>query len=92
MIGRARDTSSGKIDISMLTPAQRVTAIECLRAIAKHACSVMRGLVIYDAGNEYILTTPLERLDTPEAARRYVQIHDERMKTHPVANLTFGGY
>ena len=92
IIGRAGDTSSGEIDISMLTPAQRVTAIECLRAIAEHARSVMRDLVIYDAGNEYILTTPLDRLDTPEGAGRYVQIHDERMKAHPAANLTFGGY
>jgi hypothetical protein len=92
IIGRARNTSSGEIDISMLTPAQRVTAIECLRAIAEHARSVMRDLVIYDAGNEYILTTPLDRLDTPEAAGRYVQIHDERMKAHPAANFTFDGY
>jgi hypothetical protein len=52
----------------------------------------MRDLVIYDAGNEYILTTPLDRLDTPEGAGRYVQIHDGRMKAHPAANLTFGGY
>ena len=91
IIGRARDVSNGEIDISMLTPAQRVAAIECLRAIAELARSVMRDLVIYDAGNEYILTTPLDRLDTPEAAGRYMQILDERMKAHPAANLTFGG-
>jgi len=48
--------------------------------------------VIYDAGNEYILSTPLEQLDTPEAADRYSKILKEKMQAHPAAKFTFGGH
>ena len=34
----------------------------------------MLRLVIIDAANEYILSTPLDQLDTPEAGKRYMQI------------------
>jgi hypothetical protein len=92
IIGRAKETPSGEIDVSTLTPAQRSTAVECLRAIAEHARTVMRRLLIYDAANEYILSTPLDQLDTPEAGKRYSQIFKAKMEAHPVANFAFGGY
>jgi hypothetical protein len=66
-------------------------AIECLRAIAEQARSVMLRLVIFDAANEYILSTPLDQLDTPEAEKRYSQIFKEKMEAHPAANFVFGG-
>lgn len=76
----------------MLTPAERLTAVDCLRAIAERARTVMRRLVIYDAGNDYILSTPLDQLDTPEAGKRYSEIFKEKFDAHPDANFAFGGY
>ena len=91
LIGRAKVNASGEIDVSTLTPAQRLTAVECLRAIAEHARGVMRQLLIYDAGNEYILSTPLDLLDTPEAEKRYEEILKAKTKAYPAVNLAFGG-
>lgn len=89
IIGHGLETPSGEIDISTLTAAQRLTAVENLRSIAEHARSVMRTLVIYDAGNEYILSTPLDQLDTPEAGKRYFSILAEKMGAHPAAKVAF---
>jgi hypothetical protein len=91
LIGRAKLTALREIDVSRLTPAQRLTAIESLRAIAEHARSAMLQLLVYDAGNEYILSTPLDQLDTPEAGKRYVEIINAKIKAHPAVNLSFGG-
>jgi hypothetical protein len=92
IIGHAIETPSGELDISTLSAAQRSTAVESLRAIAEHARSLMRHLVIYDAGNEYILSTPLDQLDTPEAGKRYSQILTQKMDAHPAGKFAFGGY
>jgi hypothetical protein len=83
---------SGEIDVSTLSAAQRATALECLRSIAERARSVMLRLVIVDAANEYILSTPLDELDTTEAGNRYSQIFQQKMQAHPAANFAFGGY
>lgn len=91
IIGHAIETPSGEIDVSTLTAAQRSTAIERLRAIAEQARSVMLRLVIFDAANEYILSTPLDQLDTPEAGKQYWRIFKEKMEAHPAANFAFGG-
>jgi hypothetical protein len=91
IIGQAKATASGDIDLSTLTAAQRSTAVERLRAIAECARTVMRQLLVYDAGNDFILSVPLDQLDTPEAAIRYSQIYREKMETHPAANYAFGG-
>src|SRR5580704_8167579 len=92
IIGHAIETQSGEIDVSTLTAVQRATAIECLRAIAERARTVMLRLVIYDAANEYILSTPLDQLDTTEAAKRYARIFKETLEAHPAARYAFGGY
>jgi hypothetical protein len=92
IIGHAAETRSGEIDLSTLTAAQRSTAVERLRAIAESARGVMRHLLIYDVGNEFILSTPLNQLDTPEAAKQYSQISKEIVAAHPAANFAFGGY
>ena len=91
IIGHATKTSSGDIDVSTLSAAQRVTAAECLRSIAERSRSVMLRLVIFDAANEYILSTPLDQLDTPEAGKRYSQIFTEKMDTHPAVGFAFSG-
>ncbi len=90
-IGHAIEARSGDVDLSGLTAAQRSAAAEDLRAIAEHARGVMRQLLIYDAGNDYILSTPPDQLDTPEASKRYSQIYRAEMKSHPAADYTFGG-
>jgi hypothetical protein len=91
IIGHAIKTPSGEIDVSTLTAAQRLTATECLRGIAESARSVLRQLLVLDAGNEYILSVPLDQLDTPEAGKRYLQIYKEKLEAHPAARFNFGG-
>lgn len=91
LIGRAVATPSGDIDVSALTTAQRLAVAECLNAVAERARDLMRRLLIYDAGNEYILSTPLDRLDTPEADERYSQIYRSEVQAHPAANFILGG-
>ena len=91
IIGHATKMPSGEIDVSTLSAVQRATAMECLRSIAERARGVMLRLVIFDAANEYILATPLDQLDTPEAGKRYSQILAKKMEAHPAANFAFGG-
>lgn len=91
IIGHAKEMPSGDIDLSSLTAEQRAVAVDCLRAIAEHARDVMRHLLIYDAGNDFILSTPLDQLDTPGAGEVYSQIYRGKMKAHPAANFAFGG-
>jgi hypothetical protein len=66
--------------------------VECLRSISERSRSVMLRLVILDAANEYILSTPLDQLDTLEAEKRYSQILAEKMEAHPAVGFVFGGY
>jgi len=91
IIGHAIATPSGDIDVSTLTAAQRSSVDECLRAIAEQARTVMRQLVIFDAGNEYLLSTPLDQLGETEAENRYSQILKEKMDAHPAAKFVFAG-
>ncbi|HEY1769684.1 MAG TPA: hypothetical protein VGG02_05460 [Chthoniobacterales bacterium] len=92
IIGRARETKPGEIDVSTLTAGQRAAAVDCLRAIAERARTVMLRLVICDAANEYILSTPLDQLDTSEAGKRYTRIFKEALEAHPATKYVFGGY
>ena len=92
IIGHAIENEPGEIDISTLSAVQRATAVECLRAIAERARTVMLRLVIYDAANEYILSTPLDQLDTSESGKRYTRIFEETLKAHPAAKYVFSGY
>lgn len=92
IIGHAIQTQSGEIDVSTLTTAQRSTAVGCLRAIAEQARTLMLRLVIYDAANEYILSTPLDQLDESESGKRYTKIFKEKLESHPAAKFTVGGY
>jgi hypothetical protein len=91
MIGHAVATPSGDIDVSTLTVAQRAAVDECLRAIAEQARTVMRQLVIFDSGNEYLLTVPLDQLAEPQAENRYSQILREKMEAHAAAKFVFAG-
>jgi hypothetical protein len=52
----------------------------------------MLRLVIYDAANEYILSTPLDQLDTAESGERYTKIFKDSLEAHPAAKYVFGGY
>ena len=91
VIGRSNAMPSGDIDVSTLTSAQRLTVVECLHVIAERARDVLRHLLVFDAGNEFILSTPSDQLDTPEAGTRYEQIYRAKMDAHPAANFVFGG-
>lgn len=89
IIGQAKESSADELDLSALSPSQRLIAVDRLRAIAEQARSVLRHLLIYDAGNDYILSTALDRLDTPEGAKRYLEIYREERNSHPIANYPF---
>jgi len=89
IIGHAVETPSGDVDVSTLAAAQRLMVVECLRAIAERSRTVMLRLVIYDAANEFIFTTPLDQLDEPQMAERYSKILREKMNAHPAVKLAF---
>jgi len=92
LIGHVTVTPSGEIDVSALTAVQRSMVVERLRAIAEDARVVMRQLLIYDASNEFILSTPLDQLDTPEAGKRYLRIQREKVDAHPAATFVFANH
>jgi hypothetical protein len=92
IIGHAIETQPGEIDVSTLTAVQRATAVECLRAIAERARTLTLRLVIYYAANEYILSTPLDQLDTSESGKRYTRIFEETLEAHPAAKYVVVGY
>jgi hypothetical protein len=52
----------------------------------------MQRLVIYDAANEYILSTRLDQLDEAESEKRYTKIFEEKLEAHPAAKFAVGGY
>jgi len=84
--------ATANLNVSTLSAAQRATALECLRTIAERARSVMLRLVIFDAANEYIFSTPFGELDTTEAGKRYSQVFQQKLQAHLAANFAFGGY
>ncbi len=89
IVSHATETTSGDLDLSTLTPEQRSKAVECLRTIAEQARALMRSLVTYDAGNEYILLTPRDQLDDPEAEKRYMAISRAKAEAHPALKYIF---
>ena len=52
----------------------------------------MLRLVIYDAANEYILSTPLDQLDTSKSGKRYTKIFKQTLEAHPAVKYVVGGY
>jgi hypothetical protein len=91
IIRHAAQAQSGDIDVSTLGATQRAAAVEALRAIAEQARNVLLRLVIYDAANDHILSTPLDRLDESESGARYRKIFKEKLDAYPAAKLTFEG-
>jgi hypothetical protein len=89
IVGHATETPSGDIDLSTLTPEQRSTAVVRLRNIAEQARALMRSLVTYDTANEYILVTPRDQLDDPQAEQRYMAIAREKTEAHPTLKYVF---
>lgn len=92
VMGHARDTPSGDVDLSALSATQRLSVVDHLRAIAERARGVLRKLLIYDAGNEYILSMPLDQLDTLEAETAYAKIMGEKRAAYPAAQFIVGGF
>jgi hypothetical protein len=87
--GHATETPSGDLDLSMLNPTQRSTVIERLRSIAEQARRVMSDLVNYSDENEYILSTPHDRLDDPQALKRFLSISRKSVDAHPGLRYAF---
>ncbi|HEV2362799.1 MAG TPA: hypothetical protein VGS12_01230 [Caulobacteraceae bacterium] len=91
LIGRGTADRSGNIELTALGPAQRARLVEDVRAVAERARTVVRKLVIYDIGNDFILSTPLDELDAPQATKHYGQIYQRESAAHPAAAYAFGG-
>jgi hypothetical protein len=89
ILGHAKETPSDELDLSTLTAAQRSTVVACLRSIAEQARSVMRALVSYNINNEYILVTPHNQLDDPQAEKQYEKIARENLDAHPALQYAF---
>jgi hypothetical protein len=89
VVGHATETPSGELDLSTLTATQRSTVVACLRSIAEQARRVMLGLVSYNINNEYILVTPHDQLDTPQADKQYAKIARDNFAAHPALPYLF---
>jgi hypothetical protein len=87
--GHATETPSGDLDLSTLNPTQRATVIERLRSIAEQTRRVMSDLVNYSDENEYILSTPHDQLDDPQALKRLLSITRKNAEAHPGLRYTF---
>jgi hypothetical protein len=87
--GHATETPSGDLDLSTLNPTQRATVIERLRSIAEQARRVMGDLVSYNIENEYILSTPHDQLDNPQALKQFNAIARKNAETYPGLRYTF---
>jgi hypothetical protein len=85
----AVETSSGDLDLSTLTGAQRATVTECLHSVVSQLRNVMRHLIAYSNDNEYILQTPLDQLDSPNAEKRFVEIARQQRNAHPSIKFIF---
>jgi hypothetical protein len=89
IVGHATETPSGDLDLSTLNPAQRSTVIERLRSIVEQTRRVMSDMVSYSDENEYILTTPHNQLNDPQALKRFNAISRKSADTHPGLRYTF---
>jgi type II secretory pathway pseudopilin PulG len=87
--GHATETPSGDLDLSTLNPTQRSTVIERLRSIVEQTRRVMSDLVSYNVENEYILTTPHDELDDPQALKRFNAIARKNAEAHPGLRYAF---
>jgi hypothetical protein len=85
----AVETSSGDLDLSALTAAQRATVIDRFQAVASQVRSVMRQLISYGNDNEYILQTPFDRLDDPIESKRFYEIASKNRAAHPGIKFIF---
>ena len=85
----AVETSSGDLDLSALTPAQRATVIDRFQAVASQARGVMRQMIFYNNDNEYILQTPFDRLDDADEFKRFYEIASKNRAAHPGIQFIF---
>jgi hypothetical protein len=89
MTGHATETPSGELDLSALDPAQRTIVVERLRIIAEKARRVMIDLVSALNDTDYILATPGDQLDNPNAMAKFRSIARENAKANPDKEYIF---
>ena len=87
--GHALETSSGDLDLSALTAAQRATVIDRFQSVVSQVRSVMRQLISYSNDNEYILQTPYDRLDDPKEGERFFEIARQNRAARPAIKFIF---
>ena len=87
--GRAAELSSGDLDVSALTAAQRATVINGFQAVVSQVRSVIRLLISYNNDNEYILQTPFDKLDDANEFKRFYDIARKNRDAHPGIKFIF---
>jgi hypothetical protein len=89
IIGHAAEMSSGELDLSPLDRTQRAIVVERLRIVAEKARRVMIDLVSALDDTDYILSTPGDQLDSPNAMARFLSIARENAKANPDRQYVF---
>jgi hypothetical protein len=81
--------SSGVLDISSLSAAQRVQVAQCLRAVGETARQLEGTLILYATGNEFLLENPRELSGEDETQRKFDKIRRRLEAQHPGIDYTF---
>jgi hypothetical protein len=74
---------SGDLDLSGLTPAQRLKMDDLLRTLILSLRDLERHLLVYSTSTEYILTTSAGQLEQSNAIERYFKIYNRDFDAHP---------
>ena len=80
--GRATTDSQGAISLAELNAAERGQLAEKLRSVAEAARDFESVLLIYAAYNEYIFSTPHDRLGDKQEVERFSQINQGNFAPH----------
>ena len=74
---------SGDLDLSGLTPAQRLKIDDQLRTLILSLRDVESDLLVYRTSTEFMLTTPFSQLEQANAIEGYLKIFRHNKDAHP---------
>jgi hypothetical protein len=74
---------SGDLDLSGLTPAQRLKMDDQLRTLILSLRDLESRLLVYSTYTEYILTTPVGQLEQSTSIESYMKIFNRNKDAHP---------
>jgi hypothetical protein len=86
VLGRTIALPSGDLDLSGLTPEQRLKLDDQLRTLILSLRDFEKDLLAYSTGTEYILTTPTRQLEQSGSIEGYKKIRHRNLDAHPDLN------